>query len=118
MTKTEMLLIRACKNSNSRKRLFSVYRRFYHDIPGMPKKEKEYHLVSILNMVSEKYCPIKQTKLIESLHPDKAWMFLEDPNCKDPGFYSVLLGILISHIGLVPISSLPEDYIKPLRFRD
>jgi hypothetical protein len=64
ITKLEMLVIRACKSSNPRKRLESVYRRFYyHEVQTSA-------ILSIVLDVIDKYFPTLPSRAIMYTKPD------------------------------------------------
>ncbi len=64
ITPLEMLIIRACKSKNPRKRLESVYRRFYYH------KVNTSAILHILLDVIDKYFPTLPSKAIMYTKPD------------------------------------------------
>lgn len=59
MKPIDQLWIRACKSEDPKKRLLSVYRRFYCSY-----EDSEKYIFHILLGVCEKHCPIDPTRLV------------------------------------------------------
>lgn len=107
MTKIEMLFIRACKSLNPYKRIDSVYRRFYGKY-----EDNTWYKVGILIVIIEKYFPIHLLSVVSALNPSMC-LFKGLPNSYEKN----VLYMLYSHIRFVNDNKLPEDFIKPVRFR-
>ena len=68
LTKTELLLIRACKSNAGLGRVSSVYRKQYgvcHNDRGDKKA-----LVSILASLVDKHCPVSTYDLVDKANPN------------------------------------------------
>ena len=123
MSKIEMLFVRACK-SMERKRVYSVYRRFYMN----SDKKPEVHIANILMNICDKYYPIDPMTLMADLCPANRWRYwyAEDGEYKDgptnmlafisspSDYWTVAMRVLISHIRLAPIKPFVEaGHINP-----
>lgn len=106
LTKTELLLIRACKSKNDMKRLVSVYKKQY----GVDGRDKSA-LLTILGGVIENHHPISASKLMKELNPNRS-VFWGDGSYEDRA-----LLILVSHLRLAEISIF-NGWVSPAPFRN
>jgi hypothetical protein len=104
MTKLEQLFIRACKSSDGKKRIRSLYRRFYY------YEYDPQHAVNILAEICDKHLHLKTAELISDLSPNNEW--------KHPAnnYWERCLSILIGKIRLSEVSKF-DGLTAPLRFR-
>ena len=110
MDKFDMLLIRACKSTDSITRLKSLYRRFY--LRG--NYREDVIADKLLKIVSDHNLSSMNKIVMEYLSPDNYWKFGGKPN--DP-YYHIVTLVCSSIIRNSPLSKLPDDYIKPIRWR-
>ena len=106
LTKTELLLIRACKSKKAMKRLRSVYRRQY-GVDG----SNTTALLIILGRLVEKHYPISTVELMAELNPNRA-VFWADGSYEDRS-----LLILISHLRLAEVSMF-NGWVSPAVIRN
>jgi len=105
MNKLDNLFIRACKSKDAWTRVQSVYRRYYY------YKVDKAAITSILLRLCEQYAPIPPKTLIDDLHPGNQWKF------ESTDYYEKCCMILINNFRYLEVNKLPDDYIKPQRFR-
>ena len=107
MNKTDQILIRACKSTNPRQRLLSVFRRFY-----LHTSKPERHLIVVLSRICDEYCPFNTSDLVEKLSPQNRWMYVDGSD-----FYSACIGVLITKIRLTKAIKFP-GLTAPAFFRN
>ena len=108
MENIEQLFIRACKSLEPKKRVFSVYRRFY-----LQCDDPTPHLVDILTSIIDKYVGVSARSMIDDLSPSNAWKF--DGDC-EPTYINIVLNVLISRIRLTARDKFP-NMRSPAKFR-
>jgi hypothetical protein len=114
MNKLDMIFVRACKSSDPRKRLNSLYYRFY----GVNERVgNENEILYKLACICEEYDLISITKLVNSLSPSNAWKYtdgslFDTSYTGDPRF-----GLLLSTIRLSRVDKFP-GFISCKKFRD
>ena len=110
MTKTEILLIRACKAQNPIKRIFSIYKRFYFKhatVEGM-----RWACTDILANIIDNYIGFTLYNFIGELNKD--WdMFAPRKDINQVKIFDTL----IIKIRYTKVSDLPKDFIKPRQFK-
>jgi hypothetical protein len=113
LTKLEILFVRACKSKNPKRRLNSVYRRFY-----CRNNTPETYITSILSRICEENNLLSVTDLIEKLSISNRWKYSNtDINMNSLTEYSrLILSIMISTIQLTEIKRFP-GFISPAIFR-
>lgn len=99
MTNVEHLLIRACKSSDPRKRVNSVYRRFYIPHPS------DYYICIILSRIVAEYLVIRPEDYIDGLNPSNAWKYGSEGG---HDYWHHAVGFLISKIRHSPADKFPE----------
>ena len=109
LSKTEVLLIRACKSEKPLQRVRSVYKRQYHrgienPVPAM---------AIILTNLCEKVVHYPISKLVEDMNPIHHWRFALP---EDHKYHDIVLGVMISKIRLMSVEGL-EGWVSPLQFR-
>lgn len=107
MNTTDNLIIRACKSSNPRRRIESVFRRFY-----LHTSNPERHIIVVLSRICDEYCQFTTSDLIERLSPQNRWMHADGSD-----FYSACIGVLISKIRLSEAVDFP-GLTAPAFFRN
>jgi hypothetical protein len=112
MTKTEMLFIRACKSTDSSKRILSVYRRFYG------KYEPEESLSAVVHILSNIVDKVNKPSLLEVIASLNMYQYIYSNVPKTyVGYMQITLLLLINRLRFIEVSKLPEDFIKPIIFR-
>ena len=109
MNKTDQLFIRACKSKDAKKRVCSVYRRFY--LLGQPKS---HDLARILVRIVDKHLTFTASDLISSLHPDHAW---KHGLTADADYWDRVVAVLISKIRLSEVQYF-DGLSTPAMFRE
>lgn len=109
MEKIEQLFIRACKSLDARKRVLSVYRRFY-----LQCENPDPHLVIILAPIIDKHLQIPAADWINDLNPVNAWKFGGD---ETDDFMTITLNVMISRIRLAHRDKFP-GLTPPAKFRE
>jgi hypothetical protein len=111
LTKTQQLLIRACKSLEPKKRLISVYKRFYYRHAS--EQEMTVFLIGILSKIINEFGISDILDVIQELNPNsiKNKMFN-----KNYVYEEVVLQYMISKIRLTEASKI-EGFWVPLRFR-
>ncbi len=118
LSKTEILLIRACGTHYPLERLESVYRHQYLDCGS--EAEREIYLASImLDLVKKLNIPIDIKKLFNDIAPSRRMMEIHAGNPLDSHWLTVLKWC-ISTIRYLNKSELIEKngFIAPLRHRN
>ena len=114
LTKTDMLLIRACKSNNKKQRIYSVYSHFYGCSRINTKEETvdvNLSLILILSEIIEDYYPIKLINLLNFT------LSLEKDDVETKFSNSIkTLDFLIAHIRFSKRSAW-KDLISPKKFR-
>ena len=109
MKNLDILFIRACKSSNPRKRLKSVYRRFYGDY-----EHGNIFIIHKLVDVAEEYLPVNVSKLVQALDPDENFRHLVGGTYD---YRDEILRFFINHFRFTLASKLKENgFISPTRF--
>lgn len=107
-----MLLIRACKSENSKKRLKSIYRRFYCG------EDKEFHsgMICILLSIVEKYdFKMDMRTMLENLNPNH---FMYRIMKVEYDYPDIVLNQFISCIRLTERKKLLQyGFVIPVSFR-
>ena len=111
MDKLTQLFIRACKVKNPRKRVLSVYRRFYYAGSGDPS----CHIVLILAKICDTYSLFGSAALLSELHPSNAWKHSGQGEAAT--YEERCVGLLISKIRLTKIAVFP-GLTRPAPFRN
>jgi hypothetical protein len=106
MNKIDMLFVRACKGPESRRRVLSVYRRFYASYPR-ESLNVEY-AARCLFKIAEEVKPIPAHHLLEKLAP--SWYGTK----RD--YWDRALETVITWLAITERQHLP-DYVPPLAFR-
>lgn len=109
LTKTELLLIRACKSKDPMKRLSSVYRRQY----GLVESNIE-GLVNILSTIIEKHHPISTHDLIKELSPFNSYRW--ENASGQTTYHEKALFVLVAHLRLAEITIF-NGWVSPAPFR-
>ena len=104
----ELLFIRACKVNDPRKRVKSVYRRFY--LRGTSTINEDFYIAGILLGICEKYLPINPSHLLSELSPTNKW---KHPQTE---YWSRVSDVLIDHIRFSVVKGI-EGFIPPRKFR-
>jgi hypothetical protein len=107
MEKLDVLFVRACKSSDPKIRLKSLYRRFY-----LNNENPTPHLVNILGNIVDKHIPMSAVTLMYELSPVNNWKYGEGAK-----FHDICLGVLITRIRLSKVDVFP-GFVKPAQFRN
>ena len=107
MNETTQLFIRACKSKDPKKRVISVYKRFYckNNNPIPP-------LINILSNICDEFIEIKTFNLLVEISPENSWLTCES----EYNFNEACLNVLISKIRLTEVSKF-TGLSKPLMFK-
>ena len=103
MDKTEMLFIRACRSLNPRRRVASVYKRFY-GTGGMTDNEVDRNVGFILGGIVDKYKLMTAMECATMLSPSQK-MFYEREDSDD--YYTIVRNGFTSKIRLSPVEDFP-----------
>lgn len=106
-TKTQILLIRACKVENHEQRLLSVYRRFYCN-----NEHAKFYVTGLLTDIVEKFIPMSTSKMIQKLNP-RQYFTQTDPD----KYFDRVFEVLVSHIANTACDEIP-GYIAPGKWRN
>ena len=107
MDKLDMLFIRACKAKDPRKRLNSLYYRFFL---VQNRTGNEPHILHKLAAICDRYDLIGVKELIYKLSPD-SWMYVNSENG------DIRFDVLLSIVRLSNVAKFP-DFISPAVFRN
>lgn len=111
MRKVTQLWIRACKSRNPRKRVDTLYKRFYYVDNDYNNIRKG--IISILSQIHDKYCKIDTLKMIDAVSKDGLyWRFSSKPY----DYHEAVLEYLISKIRLSEKDRFP-GLTPPRKFR-
>jgi len=112
MRKLDQLFVRACKSKDPKKRLLSVYRRFYLDTDEDPVP----YISSILLTITEEFNLLSARALIAGLKQAKLFSRLLNEE-EEEEFEQTLFGILMTTIRFTPGIKLPGLSI-PCKFKE
>lgn len=108
MDKTQMLFIRACKSSDPKIRLVSVYRRFYN--PHLNTEERKPMIALILSKIVDQYRPYTESwSLLDLLSPSNDWR-------NGTAYWDKVINVLMNRIRFSGREKFP-GFIPPLKFR-
>lgn len=114
MKPLDQLWIRACKSGDPKKRLLSVYRRFYSRFV-FDSGYSEKYILSILLDICKKHCPIDPTHVVSDFLSTKN-IYFNYPG-KHPEDYEIFYNVVLNHIRFMEVKKI-EGLTKPARFRD
>tara|TARA_R110002072_G_scaffold299355_1_gene474686 strand:+ start:1313 stop:1645 length:333 start_codon:yes stop_codon:yes gene_type:complete len=107
MNKIDQLFIRACKSRNPKKRVLSVYRRFY-----CSRDNVEFYVAGTLTDIVDKNLDYSASDMLSDMNPDNAWRWVEG----DASYWERVNAVLISKIRLSKIDKF-EGLTAPLMFK-
>lgn len=108
MDKSTVLFIRACKSLNHKKRVESVYRRFYF----AGKLNNAQHIANILTRICTDYNLIQLQELVDDLSPNT----IEFYKGRNKSYYDVIVEIMSSKIRLASVMNF-KGYPTPTKFK-
>ena len=114
MKTLDQLWFRACKSGDPKKRLLSVYRRFYSRFV-FDSGYSEKYILQILLDICENHCPICPKHLVSDFLSTKN-IYANYPG-KHPENYEIFYNIILNHIRFMEVKKI-EGLTKPARFRD
>lgn len=104
LSKTEQLLIRACKSGNKEERLRKIYRKYWICSNDRPSPRESEYIARILGRLVEDYNPIPLGKLMENLDPQNAWMYGKNENTN---YWEISLCVMTSWISCTESKKFP-----------
>ena len=115
MSDAETMFIRAAKAdcTSNIARVRKVYDRYYL-ARQIPCSHRDTYIAGILMDICDKWMPIRASQLINDLNPTQ----YEMKGIKErDAYYTKICKVLISHIRLQPVGSLP-GFRLPAKFRN
>ena len=102
MNKVDMLFIRACKSTNPRRRVTSVYKKCYL-YEGMTDNEIDRHVGFILGGIVDKYKLMTSMDCVNMLSPSQKIFYGDE----DSDYYTIVRNGFTSMIRLSSVKYLP-----------